>query len=123
MTEKRFIRNIMGDIYDSKTDKWFEEDWKGKPLDYDDDLIVFLNEQQATISALKEENEKLRFLIDINSVSERRKLERQVDEQQAEIERLNKELIKAITKSIPPKKYEDIDKKHKPWKYVNTNCD
>lgn len=43
--------------------------------------------------------------------------------QQAEIERLNKELIKAITKSIPPKKYEDIDKKHKPWKYVNTNCD
>ena len=46
-----------------------------------------------------------------------------LNEQQVEIERLNKELIKAITKSIPPKKYEDIDKKHKPWKYVNGNCD
>ena len=44
MSEKRFIRNIMGDIYDSEKDKWFEEDYKGKPLDYDDDLIVFLNE-------------------------------------------------------------------------------
>ena len=48
---------------------------------------------------------------------------KKVNGQQAEIERLNKELIKAITKSIPLKKYEDIDKKHKPWKYVNTNCD
>ena len=53
MSEKRFIRNIMGDIYDSKTDKWFEEDWKGKPLDYDDDLIVFLNEQHARIEMLE----------------------------------------------------------------------
>ena len=55
MSEKRFIRNIMGNIYDSETDKWFEEDWKGKPLDYDDDLIVFLNEQQAEIERLKEQ--------------------------------------------------------------------
>lgn len=60
----------------------------------------------------------------LNKLSdENTKLHKKVDEQQAEIERLNKELIKAITKSIPPKKYEDIDKKHKPWKYVNTNCD
>ena len=49
MSEKRFIRNIVGDIYDSEKDKWFEEDWICKPLDYEDDLIVFLNEQQATI--------------------------------------------------------------------------
>lgn len=55
MSEKRFIRNIMGDIYDSETDKWFDEDWKGKPLDYDDDLIVFLNDQQAEIERLKEQ--------------------------------------------------------------------
>lgn len=53
MSEKRFIRNIMGNIYDSKTDKWFEEDYKGKPLDYDDDLIVFLNEQQDIIGEQK----------------------------------------------------------------------
>ena len=64
MSEQRFIRNIMGNIYDSKTDKWFEEDWKGKPLDYDDDLIVFLNEQQATISTLKEENEEYAKIIE-----------------------------------------------------------
>lgn len=49
---QRFIRNIMGDIYDRETDKWFEEDWKGKPLDYDDDLIVFLNEQDKQIKEL-----------------------------------------------------------------------
>ena len=68
MSEKRFIRNIVGDIYDSEKDKWFEEDWKGKPLDYDDDLIVFLNEQQATIRKLQDlcgksdgENAKLRI--------------------------------------------------------------
>lgn len=53
MNEKRFIRNIMGDIYDSKTDKWFEEDYKGKPLDYDDDLIVFLNELSREVGRLK----------------------------------------------------------------------
>lgn len=44
--------------------------------------VVKISEQKATIYSLKEENEKLRFLLDINSVSERRKLERQVDEQQ-----------------------------------------
>ena len=59
MREKRFIRNIVGDIYDSEKGKWFEEDWEGKPLDYEDDLIVFLNEQQTTLQSLKEENEKL----------------------------------------------------------------
>ena len=62
-------------------------------------LIRLLNEQQATIrklqdlcgesdsenAKLRRENEQLRFLIDINSVSERTKLERQVDEQQATI--------------------------------------
>ena len=53
MNEKRFIRNIVGDIYDSEKDKWFEEDWKGKPLDYDDDLIVFLNELSKEVRRLK----------------------------------------------------------------------
>ena len=63
MSEKRYIRNIVGDIYDSEKDKWFEEDWKGKPLDYDDDLIVFLNKQQATISQLEEENDNMNLFI------------------------------------------------------------
>ena len=65
MSEKRFIRNIMGNIYDSKTDKWFEEDWKGKPLDYDDDLIVFLNEQQEKITELERKIDRQESLINI----------------------------------------------------------
>ena len=75
MSEKRFIRNIMGNIYDFEEDKWFEEDWKGKPLDYDDDLIVFLNEQQAEIEQLKE---KLELTENIKLYS-RRKLEEEND--------------------------------------------
>lgn len=59
MSEKRFIRNMVGDIYDSEKDKWFEEDWKGKSLGYDDDLIVFLNEQQATIKSKDKQLERL----------------------------------------------------------------
>ena len=56
------------------------------------DILKENIEQQTTISRLKEENEKLRFLLDLNSVSERTKLERQVDEQQATIEQLKSEL-------------------------------
>lgn len=50
---------MVGDIYDSEKDKWFEEDWKGKSLGYDDDLIVFLNEQQATIKSKDKQLERL----------------------------------------------------------------
>lgn len=46
---------------------------------------------QTIIADLKEENEQLRFLIDINSVSERKKLERQVDDQQTIIKSLKEE--------------------------------
>lgn len=53
MSEKRFIRNIEGNIYDIKNHKFIKEDWKGKHLDYEDDLVVLLNE-------LAEENEKLK---------------------------------------------------------------
>ena len=76
---------------------------------YDDGYAVYDNETRLLYHT---ENEDVSV-----------RLAELMNEQQAEIERLNKELIKAITKSIPPKKYEDIDKKHKPWKYVNTNCD
>ena len=62
----------MGDIYDSKFDKWFEEDYKGKPLDYDDDLIVFLNKQQVTIEQLQEENLYKNF--ELKSVDDLKKL-------------------------------------------------
>ena len=63
-------------------------------------FFVYDNEKEERMTALEttkklnelsEENEKLRFLIDINSVSERTKLERQVDEQQATINDLEKQ--------------------------------
>ena len=53
MTEKRFIRNIVGQVYDIKNDKFFQEDYNGKPIGYEDDLVECLN-------ALHEENEQLR---------------------------------------------------------------
>ena len=68
MNEKRFIRNIMGDIYDSKIDKWFEEDYKGKPLDYDDDLIVFLNELSEEVGRLKKYCNSYKDMIILTSV-------------------------------------------------------
>ena len=125
MSEKRFIRNIMGDIYDSKNDKWFEEDWKGKPLDYDDDLIVFLNEQEDSMTELRnilfakektidrlentllhlteadgylEKNRKITELADIGYnvkmvlSNDKEQLAKVINKQQAEIERLKKEL-------------------------------
>ena len=80
MSEKRFIRNIMGNIYDSEKDKWFEEDWKGKPLDYDDDLIVFLNEQQDTINRLQRKCFELEkdYLIETSDISDKIYLEDEI---------------------------------------------
>lgn len=53
MTEKRFIRNIIGQVYDTKNDKFFQEDYNGKPIGYEDDLVECLN-------ALHEENQALK---------------------------------------------------------------
>ena len=82
MNEKRFIRNIVGDIYDSEKDKWFEEDWKGKPIDYDDDLIVFLNELVTKCHRLEKENDRLRQQLKTKVI---------VNKQYEEKERLKKE--------------------------------
>lgn len=118
MSEKRYTVGLQSKtIFDMKTELYlFNNKIICELLNAQNSLIC---EQQATINKLNDELE----LTANTKLYSRRELERKVDEQQAEIERLNKELIKAITKSIPPKKYEDIDKKHKPWKYVNTNCD
>ena len=43
MTAKRFIRNIVGQVYDIKNDKFFQEDYNGKPIGYEDDLVECLN--------------------------------------------------------------------------------
>ena len=89
-------------------------------IEYDEEWYLF---DSTTISEkLVKEQAEYGYGVFANSLSPSEVVDL-LNEQQAEIERLNKELIKAITKSIPPKKYEDIDKKHKPWKYVNTNCD
>ena len=56
MTAKRFIRNIIGQVYDTKNGKFFQEDYNGKPIEYEDDLVECLN-------ALHEENEQLIYAL------------------------------------------------------------
>ena len=53
MTEKRFNRTITGEIYDSQNDGFVDEDFVGKPLGYEDGIIILLN-------TLHEENEELK---------------------------------------------------------------
>lgn len=65
------------------------------------------------LNELSDENEKLRFLIDINSVSERKKLERQVDEQQAIINEQNEAIdyLKTVIKyTLPNQMVADVFK-------------
>ena len=50
MREKRFVIDEEG-ISDNKTDKWYC--WK-------EEVVDLLNEQQATIQSLKEENKQLK---------------------------------------------------------------
>lgn len=56
--KKRFIRNIGGQIYDTEEDKFYHEDYRGKPLEYEDEGIRLLNK-------LSEENEQLKNKIDV----------------------------------------------------------
>ena len=74
MSEQRFIRNLQGDIYDSENDKWLEEDWKGKPLDYDDEVIRLLNEQQELLDKRERQLQKAMIFIvsDVCSLSEKK---------------------------------------------------
>ena len=75
MTEKRYIRNIGGQVYDVENDKFYHEDFEGKPLEYEDDVIKLLNEQdgkikelttdinqyQILVESLKDKNQKLKL--------------------------------------------------------------
>lgn len=75
MTEKRYIRNIGGQVYDVENDKFYHEDFKGKPLEYEDEVIKLLNEQdekikelttdinqyQILVESLKDKNQKLKL--------------------------------------------------------------
>lgn len=58
MTEKRFIRTIAGGIYDNQNNKFINEDYVGKHLNYEDEVIILLN-------TLHEENEQLKNKIDV----------------------------------------------------------
>ena len=53
MTEKRFIRNIVGQVYDTENDKFLDEDYVGKSIGYEDGVVDCLNN-------LHEENKQLR---------------------------------------------------------------
>lgn len=77
MNDKRFIRNIVGQIYDMENDKFYEEDYEGKPIDYEDDVIKLLNEQDATI-------ERYQFIIKDALSRERTQLGQSVLRQLAE---------------------------------------
>ena len=59
MTEKRFIRNIGGQIYDTENDKFYNEDYAGKSLEYEDDVVVLLNEQHNEIENMKSKGLKV----------------------------------------------------------------
>jgi len=78
MTGKRYIRTITGEVYDTQTDSFVDEDFVGKPLEYEDGVIKLLNELSEnltgcnktannaidTIKALTEENKKLKSELD-----------------------------------------------------------
>ena len=59
MTEKRYIRTIVGQIYDCKDDKWITEDWDRLTLEEDDEAVKLLNEQDETISELSSQRDYL----------------------------------------------------------------
>ena len=50
---KRYIRNIAGDIYDYERDKFYHEDYEGKPLGYEDDVVKQLNKQDQQIKDIE----------------------------------------------------------------------
>ena len=81
--KKRFIRNICGQIYDTEEDKFYHEDYRGKPLEYEDEVIRLLNK-------LSEENEQLKRLN---------------GKQQIEIEILSEELAQA--KAVIDKRWKE----------------
>ena len=58
MTKKRFIRTISGQIYDTENEKFYHEDYEGKPLEYDDDVIMLLNSLSTENRLLIVENEE-----------------------------------------------------------------
>ena len=55
MTEKRYIRNIVGQIYDCKDDKWVTEDWDGLTLEEDDEVVKLLNAYDKENDELKQQ--------------------------------------------------------------------
>ena len=64
MTKKRYIRNIVGQVYDVENDKWYHEDFEGKPLEYEDEVIKLLNGQDEKIKELKEDINQYKILVE-----------------------------------------------------------
>lgn len=53
-TYKRFIRNIFGEVYDVKNGKFYQEDFIGKPIGYEDDVVKLLNELDSKNQHIKD---------------------------------------------------------------------
>ena len=64
MTKKRYIRNIVGQVYDFENDKWYHEEFEGKPLEYEDEVIKLLNGQDEKIKELKEDINQYKILVE-----------------------------------------------------------
>ena len=64
MTEKRYIRNIVGQIYDIEKDKFYDEDYTSKPIDYEDDVVKLLNKQDQTIKEFKEDSNQYKLIVE-----------------------------------------------------------
>ena len=77
MSEKRFRANFDVSIYDSETEEYISVSERGL-----EEIAKRMNEQQATISALKEENEQLRLELETHKhpLWSTREAERKVNE-------------------------------------------
>ena len=68
MNEKQFIRTVTGQIYDTENEKFYHEEYEGKPIEYEDEVVALLNElaednnqYQILVKALKDENQRLKL--------------------------------------------------------------
>ena len=57
MNEKQFIRTVAGQIYDTENEKFYHEDYEGKPIEYEDEVVDLLNELAKENKQLKKEKD------------------------------------------------------------------
>ena len=77
MIEERFIRNITGQIYDIENDKFYHEDYHGKPIEYEDEVVKLLNELDEKNKELEQKKNDLKELLtNAKSVTDQKELQK-----------------------------------------------